>query len=217
MVTLVNYARPVPPRVSQLTLVHEVGTVGTERVLDPWPILVLIRQTLSEKVGHNFGSPHDFPASCRPGGGEGNFVMFASATDGYKTNNRMFSACSKANISAVLDALQDEARGKVNCFEPVGEAYCGNKIKEEGEDCDCGFDDEEVTRPILMFFSPSFYLEQCAAAGESSCCYPRTGDGRPTKNDISCKLKPGRIQTSDSVCQKWGHRPMSQSKFVFIR
>lgn len=47
IITFVNYNSRVPPKVSQLTLAHEIG--------------------------HNFGSPHDFPLSCRPGG---KFLLF---------------------------------------------------------------------------------------------------------------------------------------------
>ena len=51
---------------------------------------------------------------------------------------------------------------------------CGNKIVEEGEECDCGFDEAE-----------------CA----EQCCHPRTfGSSADTTqvNDKSCKLKPGK-------------------------
>lgn len=41
IITFVNYNSRVPPKVSQLTLAHEIG--------------------------HNFGSPHDYPEHCRPG------------------------------------------------------------------------------------------------------------------------------------------------------
>lgn len=67
IITFVNYNARVPPKVSQLTLAHEIG--------------------------HNFGSPHDYPAECRPGGGRGNFIMFASATSGDRDNNNKFSPC----------------------------------------------------------------------------------------------------------------------------
>lgn len=76
IVTLVNYGNRVPGRVSQLTLAHEIG--------------------------HNFGSPHDYPAECQPGLPDGNFIMFASATSGDKINNARFSSCSVNNISMVL-------------------------------------------------------------------------------------------------------------------
>jgi len=146
IITFVNYNARVPPKVSQLTLAHEIG--------------------------HNFGSPHDYPAECRPGGSDGNYIMFASATSGDRDNNNKFSPCSVKNISAVLDAVVDER--KTNCFEENNGAFCGNKIVEEGEECDCGFDETE-----------------CA----EQCCYPRTfGTSPETKqlNEKSCKLRSGK-------------------------
>lgn len=50
IITFVNYNSRVPPKVSQLTLAHEIG--------------------------HNFGSPHDYPSHCRPGGTDGEFLFF---------------------------------------------------------------------------------------------------------------------------------------------
>lgn len=123
IITFLNYNSRVPPKVSQLTLAHEIG--------------------------HNFGSPHDFPETCKPGGLLGNYIMFSSATSGDRPNNDKFSQCSIRNISLVLDAISEKRR--TNCFSTNNGAFCGNKIVEEGEECDCGYDDEEC---------------------EEKCCYP---------------------------------------------
>ncbi|XP_014233900.1 disintegrin and metalloproteinase domain-containing protein 10 isoform X1 [Trichogramma pretiosum] len=160
IITFVNYNSRVPPKVSQLTLAHEIG--------------------------HNFGSPHDYPADCKPGGLEGNYIMFASATSGDRPNNSKFSKCSIGNISNVLDAIVDNK--KRNCFNASAGAFCGNKIVEEGEECDCGYDDDE-----------------CA----DRCCYPRqvsvleriknqTAKGCTRKHGTQCSPSQGPCCASDT-------------------
>ncbi len=125
IITFVNYNSRVPPKVSELTLAHEIG--------------------------HNFGSPHDYPLDCRPGGSHGNFIMYSSATSGERPNNNKFSICSVNNISSVLHAVFNN-EGKDNCFQEDNGPFCGNKIVEEGEECDCGYD-----------------IKECS----EKCCYPR--------------------------------------------
>ncbi|XP_078038890.1 zinc-dependent metalloprotease kuz isoform X3 [Augochlora pura] len=161
IITFVNYNSRVPPKVSQLTLAHEIG--------------------------HNFGSPHDFPPECRPGGLHGNYIMFASATSGDRPNNSKFSKCSIGNISNVLDAIEDK---KKNCFTASAGAFCGNKIVEAGEECDCGYDDDECV---------------------DKCCYPRqvseldkitnkTAKGCNRKAGTQCSPSQGPCCSSES-CQ----------------
>lgn len=145
IITFVNYNSRVPPKVSQLTLAHEIG--------------------------HNFGSPHDYPPECRPGGLNGNFIMFASATSGDRPNNSRFSSCSIGNISNVLDAIEDSK--KRNCFTASAGAFCGNKIVEAGEECDCGYDDNEC---------------------QDKCCYPRVigiQDRQTNTSAIGCRRRRG--------------------------
>ncbi|KAK6729782.1 hypothetical protein RB195_006685 [Necator americanus] len=170
IVTLVNYGNRVPTRVSQLTLAHEIG--------------------------HNFGSPHDYPLECQPGLPDGNFIMFASATSGDKVNNAKFSPCSVANISSVLHVVLQSvpidptrhagpvgALMKRNCFQERTSAFCGNQIHEPGEECDCGFSQAD-----------------CDQMGDK-CCMPHES----AKNGFSvagpCKRKKGAMcSPSEGYC-----------------
>ncbi|KAG8191817.1 hypothetical protein JTE90_022809 [Oedothorax gibbosus] len=161
VITFVNYNSRVPPKVSELTLAHEIG--------------------------HNFGSPHDYPKECRPGGAKGNYIMYASATSGDRPHNNKFSECSIHNISAVLRAVFSN-EGKENCFEKDDGAFCGNKIVEDGEECDCGYDEKECTE---------------------KCCYPKEVSkflnlGEPA---LPCRLRlphecsPSRGPCCDTSCR----------------
>lgn len=115
---------------------------------------------------------------CRPGGLNGNFIMFASATSGDRPNNSKFSSCSIGNISNVLDAIEESK--KRNCFKASAGAFCGNKIVEAGEECDCGYDSKEC---------------------KEACCYPRMVDTEDKKLNTTAKGCHRRRNTQCSPSQ----------------
>ncbi|XP_076544396.1 disintegrin and metalloproteinase domain-containing protein 10 isoform X2 [Osmia lignaria lignaria] len=139
IITLLNYGKHVPPTVSHVTLAHEIG--------------------------HNFGSPHD-PDECSPGGEDGNFIMFARATSGDKRNNNRFSPCSLVSINPVLNA---KARSSKGCFAEPQNAICGNGVVENGEECDCGWE------------------EDC----NDPCCHPQRL--HHASHEIPCRLADGAV------------------------
>ncbi|XP_032688531.1 disintegrin and metalloproteinase domain-containing protein 10, partial [Odontomachus brunneus] len=139
IVTLLNYGKHVPPAVSHVTLAHEIG--------------------------HNFGSPHD-PEQCTPGGEDGNFIMFARATSGDKRNNNRFSPCS---LNAINPVLNSKARSPKGCFTDPKVSLCGNGVVEEGEECDCGWE------------------EDC----KDTCCFPQRR--YQLAGETPCKLTPGSV------------------------
>ncbi|CAG0882296.1 unnamed protein product [Cyprideis torosa] len=204
VVTFLNYASHVTPKVSQLTLAHEIGhnfgAAERSRILDLRrkgfdSIHVLLILSLQH-------DPED-QAKCIPGVAEGgNYIMYRHATKGNLPNNRKFSMCSVMNISSVLDAIYLAVavdNGKHYCFKVTiysfshvhpnillisasNLAFCGNRIVEPGEECDCGFDSYECLN--------------------DPCCFPRINDDG-LHNPQACTLvykRPQSCSPSQGPC-----------------
>ena len=178
IISIENYGSTVPSRVSHLTFTHEIG--------------------------HNFGSPHDSGSFCSPGESktfdgmrDGNYIMYARATSGLKPNNKLFSPCSIANISAVLE-VKSQA-----CFIQSDAPICGNGIVDKPqEQCDCGFEDECKKRG-----------DQCCAVagtkepGEKECQLYRKNNAKcsPSQGPCcgqDCEYKPNTVECApESDCR----------------
>ncbi|KAH7964529.1 hypothetical protein HPB51_027232 [Rhipicephalus microplus] len=180
MITFLNYNAYVAQAVSEITFAHEIG--------------------------HNFGSPHDTPdgSPCAPGNKKnGNYIMYFMASSGLEPNNRLFSTCSRGNISEVIKPMVEGKSPRENCFQGklvslkrlqtsqtsflLGARFrskesgpvCGNGIVEGVEECDCGYSEAECHDP---------------------CCYAR----RNSVNAKGCTLRPGKqcSPTTGPCCDK---------------
>ena len=92
-----------------------------------------LARTLTHQLGHAFGAPDD-TTECMPGGKYGMYLMHAGDSSNSKSNSFMFSQCS-------IDAMRPLVENKGSCLKTDSEPkYCGNFVREPGEECDCGSD-----------------------------------------------------------------------------
>lgn len=125
--------------------------------------------------------------------------MYARATDGDQPNNDLFSPCSISSMSAVIKAKASR------CFRPSFGSFCGNKIVEKGEECDCGFASEcESVDPCCTPKDPSSKDDTsgCTIRRDKGYeCSPKAGK---CCNE-SCKIMPKDETTpcrKESDCRK---------------
>ncbi|KAH6930994.1 hypothetical protein HPB50_021305 [Hyalomma asiaticum] len=165
VVTFQNHNGRVPHRISEITFAHELG--------------------------HNFGSPHDFPAECTPGGVEGNYIMFANAQTGIASNNRKFSPCSVANISIVLHEMFAGEGTRPNCLQEPAIPFCGNMIREEMEECDCGYDGSNCHDKCCY---PRKHPRRCTLRAGAKC--------RPRDSGVNSDCPPSTWKPDGTLCNR---------------
>ncbi|KAJ8679601.1 hypothetical protein QAD02_015388, partial [Eretmocerus hayati] len=142
----------------------------------------LLAGTMAHMIGHNIGMSHDDGRSdCRCHDWHG-CIMAQSIVGLENVQPYKFSECSKADyISALRDGKDVCLLNKPNELE-VGR-LCGNRVVDDGEDCDCGSLDEcEANDPCCDAITCKLVREAECASGP--CCH-------------DCKLQP-----KGSVCRE---------------
>nr|XP_027203518.1 ADAM 17-like protease isoform X1 [Dermatophagoides pteronyssinus] len=105
---------------------------------NPWEIYCIL--SVVHEFGHNFGSPHDPETNdCMPEE-NGSFIM--SYPFNYKKgpNNFKFSPCSNRAIYHNLESKFDDFIEMIKKGSCRNRNKCGDRIVEEGEECDEGKD-----------------------------------------------------------------------------
>ena len=150
----------------------------------PWESFSL---TLIHELGHSFGAPHDNDTECMPGGIYGMYIMHPYDVQSIKVHSKMFSPCSVLIMGPVIDS-------KGSCLK-LYEAnnYCGNSIREAGEECDCGLDPEYCRSIDMCCVPPSL--------GEPGCRIQRE-DGHVCSPLASpCCTDSCQVETETRVCR----------------
>ncbi|XP_057706575.1 disintegrin and metalloproteinase domain-containing protein 19 isoform X1 [Corythoichthys intestinalis] len=135
-----------------------------------------VAATMAHEMGHNFGMSHDSTGCCQAKDEDGGCIMAAATGHPFP---RVFNACNMRELKSYLNS----GGGKCLFNEPntramYGGQRCGNGYLEDGEECDCG-EEEECTSPCCN--ANNCTLKAGAECAHGVCCH-------------NCKLKsPGVI------------------------
>nr|XP_046202510.1 disintegrin and metalloproteinase domain-containing protein 9 isoform X1 [Oncorhynchus gorbuscha] len=130
---------------------------------------------VAHELGHNLGMNHDNERNCHCG--VTSCIMNSGAT-----GSRNFSSCSADDFEKMI--LNTGGSCLLNIPRPeegYSAPYCGNKLVDMGEECDCGSDKECEKDPCCE-------AKTCKLKGGAQCAY-----GECCKN---CQYLPG-----GSVCR----------------
>ncbi|KAJ8014892.1 hypothetical protein DPEC_G00020500 [Dallia pectoralis] len=133
-----------------------------------------VAATMAHEMGHNFGMSHDSSGCCHANSDDGGCIMAAATGHPFP---RVFNTCNKRELSRYLGSGGGKCLFNLpNTRVMYGGQRCGNGYLEDGEECDCG-DEEECSSPCCN--ANNCTLKAGAECAHGVCCH-------------NCKLKsPG--------------------------
>ncbi|XP_042563887.1 disintegrin and metalloproteinase domain-containing protein 19 [Clupea harengus] len=135
-----------------------------------------VAATLAHELGHNFGMSHDSPGCCQENPDNGGCIMAAATGSPFP---RVFNTCNQRELQHYLSS----GGGKCLSNPPsprsrVGGAHCGDGYLDEGEECDCGQEEECLS---ACCNAANCTLKAGAECAHGVCCH-------------NCKLRrPGEV------------------------
>nr|XP_043897084.1 disintegrin and metalloproteinase domain-containing protein 19 isoform X2 [Solea senegalensis] len=133
-----------------------------------------VAATMAHEMGHNFGMSHDSTGCCQARAEDGGCIMAAATGHPFP---RVFNACNEKELKSYLNSGGGKCLFNLpNTRAMYGGQRCGNGYLEDGEECDCG-EEEECT-------SPCCNANNCTLRAGAECAHGICCD--------NCKLKsPG--------------------------
>uniref|UniRef100_UPI0037E789AB disintegrin and metalloproteinase domain-containing protein 19 n=1 Tax=Semicossyphus pulcher TaxID=241346 RepID=UPI0037E789AB len=133
-----------------------------------------VAATMAHEMGHNFGMSHDSTGCCQAKADDGGCIMAAATGHPFP---RVFNGCNQRELKSYLNSGGGKCLFNLpNTRSMYGGQRCGNGYLEDGEECDCG-EEEECTSPCCN--ASNCTLKAGAECAHGVCCH-------------NCKLKsPG--------------------------
>ncbi|XP_041652862.1 disintegrin and metalloproteinase domain-containing protein 19 isoform X1 [Cheilinus undulatus] len=133
-----------------------------------------VAATMAHEMGHNFGMSHDSTGCCQAKADDGGCIMAAATGHPFP---RVFNGCNQRELKSYLNSGGGKCLFNLpNTRAMYGGQRCGNGYLEDGEECDCG-EEEECTSPCCN--ANNCTLKAGAECAHGICCH-------------NCKLKnPG--------------------------
>ncbi|XP_076023977.1 disintegrin and metalloproteinase domain-containing protein 19 isoform X2 [Genypterus blacodes] len=120
-----------------------------------------VAATMAHEIGHNFGMSHDSTGCCKAKAEDGGCIMAAATGHPFP---RVFNECNQKELRSYLSSGGGKCLFNLpNTRVMYGGQRCGNGYLEEGEECDCG-SEEECT-------SPCCNANNCTLKAEAECAH----------------------------------------------
>ncbi|XP_020782886.2 LOW QUALITY PROTEIN: disintegrin and metalloproteinase domain-containing protein 19 [Boleophthalmus pectinirostris] len=124
-----------------------------------------VAATMAHEMGHNFGMSHDVPGCCQAKAEDGGCIMAAATGHPFP---KVFNACNMKELKNYLNSGGGKCLFNLpNTRAMYGGQRCGNGYLEEGEECDCG-EEEECTSPCCN--ANNCTLKAGAECAHGVCC-----------------------------------------------
>ncbi|XP_030253288.1 disintegrin and metalloproteinase domain-containing protein 19 [Sparus aurata] len=124
-----------------------------------------VAATMAHEMGHNFGMSHDSTGCCQARAEDGGCIMAAATGHPFP---RVFNDCNLKELKSYLSSGGGKCLFNMpNTRVMYGGQRCGNGYLEEGEECDCG-EEEECTSPCCN--ANNCTLKAGAECAHGVCC-----------------------------------------------
>ncbi|KAM7000842.1 disintegrin and metalloproteinase domain-containing protein 19 [Tautogolabrus adspersus] len=124
-----------------------------------------VAATMAHEMGHNFGMSHDSKDCCQAKADDGGCIMAAATGHPFP---RVFNDCNLKELKSYLNSGGGKCLFNLpNTRAMYGGQRCGNGYLEDGEECDCG-EEEECTSPCCN--ANNCTLKAGAECAHGVCC-----------------------------------------------
>lgn len=157
---------------------YQSGGVNT----DHSELAVGVAATMAHELGHNFGMSHDSEGCCQAKAEDGGCIMAAATGHPFP---RVFNGCNQRELKSYLSSGGGKCLFNLpNTKAMHGGQRCGNGYLEDGEECDCG-EEEECTSPCCN--ANNCTLKAGAECAHGVCCH----DCKLKKPGVLCRAPSG--------------------------